>query len=52
MQQKISQELYNIFLSSPVFIGDSEIILKMIAKDNPAGPPVFYGTRIMEIKNL
>ena len=26
------QELFNVTLSSPVFIGDSEIILKMIAK--------------------
>ena len=32
MQQKISQELYNISLSSPVFIGDSQIILRMIAQ--------------------
>ena len=49
MQQKISKELFNINLSPPVFIGDSEIILKMIAKNDPAGPPAFYGTRIMEI---
>ena len=51
MEQKISQELFNVSLSSPVFIGDSEIILKMIAKDDPAGPPVFYGTRLMEISS-
>ena len=30
-------------------MGDSEIILEMIAKNNPACPPVFYGTRLMEI---
>ena len=35
MQQKISQELYNVSLSDPAFIGDSEIILKMIAKIPP-----------------
>ena len=49
MQQKISQELFNVSLSDPVFIGDSEIILKMIAKEDPAQPPIFYGTRLMEI---
>ena len=49
MQQKISQELFNVSLSDPVFIGDSEIILKMIAKNDPAHPPIFYGTRLMEI---
>ena len=48
MQQKISQELYNISLSSSVLIGDSEIILKMITKDNP----VFYGTRIMDFAGV
>ena len=49
MQQKISQELSNVSLSPPVFLGDSEIILRMIANGDPAAPPVFYGTRIMEI---
>ena len=49
MQQKISQELSNLFLSPPVFLGDWEIILRMIANGDPAAPPVFYGTRIMEI---
>ena len=52
MEQKISQELFNVSLSPPVFIGDSEIILKMIAKNDPAGPPVFYGARLMEILSL
>ena len=49
MQQKISQELFNVSLSPPVFIGDSEIILRMIANGDPAAPPMFYGTLIMEI---
>ena len=49
MEQKISQKLFNVSLSPPVFIGDSEIILKRIAKNDPAGPPVFYETRLMEI---
>ena len=49
MEQKITQELFNVSLSPPVFIGDSEIVLKMIANKDPAGPPVFYGTRLMEI---
>ena len=49
MQQKISLELFNVSLSTPVFMGDSEIILRMIAKNYPATPPVFYGTQIMEI---
>ena len=35
MEQKISQELDNVSLSTHVFIGDSEIILKMIAKSVP-----------------
>ena len=40
----------NCLMSLPlVFIGDSEIIIKMIAKNDHAGPPVFYGTRLMEI---
>ena len=49
MEQKIRQELFNVTLSAPIFVGDSEIVLKMIAKNDPAGPPVFYGTRLMEI---
>ena len=52
MEQKISQELYTVSLSTPVFIGDSKIILKMIAKNDPACPPVFYGTRLMEISSV
>ena len=52
MEQKIGQELSNVTLSPPVFIGDSEIVLKMIAKNDPAGPPVFYGTRLMEILSV
>ena len=52
IEQKISQELFNVSLFPPVFIGDSEIILKMIAKNDLAGPPVFYGTRLMEILSI
>ena len=52
MQQKISQEMYNTKLSPPTFIGDSEIVLKMIAKNSPADLPIFYGTRVMEISAL
>ena len=52
MQQKISQELYNISLSDPVFIRESQIILKMIAKNDSAYPPIFYGTRLMEIASV
>jgi len=39
MEQKIKQELFNVSLSPPTFIGDSEIVLKMIAKNDPAGNP-------------
>ena len=52
MEPKISQEHYNVSLSNPVFIGDSEIVLKMIARNNPSDFPLFYGTRIMEISKL
>ena len=52
MEQKISQELFNIPLSDPVFIGDSEIVLMMIARNDPADLPIFYGTRIMQISAL
>ena len=49
MEQKIKQELFNISLSPPTFIGDSKIVIRMIAKNDPAGNPVFYGVRLMEI---
>jgi len=49
MEQKINQELFNVSLSPPLFIRDSEIVLRMIAKNDPAGHPVFYGVRLMEI---
>ena len=52
MQQKMSQEMYNIKMSPPVFIGDSEIVLRMIGKNAPADLPIFYGTRVMEITAL
>ena len=52
MVQKISQELSNVNLLPSLFIGDSEIILNMIAKNDPASPPVFYGTRLMEILSV
>ena len=49
MEQKIKQELFNVSLSPPTFIGDSEIVLRMIAKNDPAANLVFYGVRLMEI---
>ena len=49
MEQKIKQELFNVTLFPPTFIVDSEIVLRMIAKNDPAGNPVFYGVRLMEI---
>ena len=52
MEIKVKQELYNINLQPSVFIGDSEIILRMIAKNDPVDLPIFYGTRIMEIVAL
>ena len=52
MELKVKQELYNINLKPSVFIGDSEIVLRMIAKNDPADLPIFYGTRIMEIAAL
>ena len=48
MHQKINLELNNASSSDPVFIGDSEIVLKMIARNDPASLPIFYGTRIMK----
>ena len=52
MDRKITLEISHITLSEPMFISDSEIVLKMIARNNPAGLPMFYGTRIMEISAL
>ena len=52
MELKVKQELYNINLKPSVFIGDSEIVLRMIAKNDPVDLPIFYGTRIMEIVAL
>ena len=52
MELKVKQELYNINLKPSVFFGESEIVLRMIAKNNPADLPIFYGTRIMEIAAL
>ena len=49
MEQKIKQELFNASLSPSTFIGDSEIVLRMITKNDPAGNPVFYEVRLMEI---
>ena len=39
--RKITLELSNITLSEPMFIGDSEIVLKMIARNDSAGLPLF-----------
>ena len=44
--------IIHINLQPSVFIGDSEIVLRMIAKNDPADLPIFYGTRIMEIAAL
>ena len=52
MQQKISLELHNTSFSDPVFIGDSEIVLKMVARNDPASLPIFDENRIMEISTL
>ena len=52
MEFKVKQELYTINLKPSIFFGDSEIILKMIAKNDPADLPIFYGTRVMEIAAL
>ena len=52
MERTITLELSNTTLSEPMFIGDSEIVLKMIARNDPAGLPMFYGTRVMEISAL
>ena len=49
MEQKINQELFNVSLSPPTFICDSKIVRRMIAKNDPAGNPVFYGVRLIEI---
>ena len=45
MERKITMELSNVTLSGPMFIGDSEIVMKMIARNDPAGLSMFYGTR-------
>ena len=52
MELKVKQELYNIILKPSVFIGDSEIVLRMIAKNDPADLPIFYRTRIIKIAAL
>ena len=52
MELKVKQELYNVNLQPSVFIGDSEIVLRMIAKNDPADLPIFYRTRIIKIAAL
>ena len=52
MEMKVKQELYNTNLKPSVFFGDSEIVLRMIAKNDPADLPIFYRTRIREIAAL
>ena len=52
MEFKVKQELYTIDLKPSIFFGDSEIVLRMIAKNDPADLPIFYGTRVMEIAAL
>ena len=36
----------------PMFIGDLEMVLKIIAKNDAASPPVFCGTQLMEITSV
>ena len=48
MVQKVKQELYTIHLKPSVFFGDLEIVLRMIAKNDPVDLPIFYRTRIMK----
>ena len=38
--------------TSHYLISDSEIVLKMIPRNDPAGLPMFYGTRVMELSAL
>ena len=45
MEQKISQKLFNFSLP----LHSLEIVLRMVAKNDPAGNPMFYGVRLMEI---
>ena len=53
MQIKISQEAYTISLSDPpLFLGDSEIVFRMIDRDDPADLLIFNSTCIMEIAEL
>ena len=51
MANKIQEELSNISISSTSFFGDSEIVLRMIQKNDPASLQTFYGTRIMYISD-
>ena len=52
MELKVKQELYSTNLKPSVFFDDWEIVLRMIAKNDPADLPIFYRTRIMEIAAL
>ena len=52
MEQKVKHELYTVNLKPSVFIVNSGIVLKMIAKNDPADLPIFYGTRVMGISAL
>ena len=46
MELKVKQELYNINLKPSVFIGDSEIVLRMITKNNLQISPYSTGPEL------
>ena len=52
IEQKMDLKPYNIKFSKPMFISDSEIVVKIITRNDPAGLPMFYGTKIMEISTM
>ena len=49
MVSKILEEFNNISILETQFIGDSEIVIRMIGKQEPSALQTFYGTRVMSI---
>ena len=49
MSIKVTEELSHVNIENVKFIGDSEIVLKMIGKQEPSALLTFYGTRTMFI---
>ena len=47
--RKIQEELTNVKVSRFRFVGDSTIVLQMIAKNKPATLDSFFGTRLLKI---